>query len=196
MLDLSFYFNQKYFIPSTRLKYWDYSSTGWYFITICTFQKRYYFGNIVDGKMELSEIGKIAKKYWHEIPKHFQNTKLDEFVIMPNHLHEIIVIENKINKIINNVETRHGVSLQKNENNFNQFSKMVKNSISSIINQFKSSVKRYANKNQIPFHWQPRFYDHIIRNEKLLNKIRQYIKINPLKWEDDEENPKNKKNNL
>jgi len=143
--------------------------------------------------MKLSEIGKIAKKYWLEIPKHFKNTRLDEFIIMPNHIHGIIVIEYKINKIkiINNVETRHGVSLQKNENNFNQFSKMVKNSISSIINQFKSSVKRYANKNQIPFHWQPRFYDHIIRNEKSLDEIRQYIKTNPLKWEEDEENPKN-----
>jgi len=142
--------------------------------------------------MRLSEIGKIAKKYWLEIPKHFKNTRLDEFIIMPNHIHGIIAIEYKINKIklINNVETRHGVSLQKNENNFNQFSKMVKNSISSIINQFKSSVKRYANKNQIPFHWQPRFYDHIIRNEKSLDEIRQYIKTNPLKWEDDEENPK------
>ena len=187
MPDLSFYFNQKYFIPSTRLKYWDYSSVGFYFATICTYQKHCYFGEIVEGEMRLSEIGKIAKKYWLEIPKHFKNIGLDEFIIMPNHIHGIIVIEYKIN---NNVETRHGVSLQKNENNFNQFSKMVKNSISSIINQFKSSVKRYANKNKIPFHWQPRFYDHIIRNEKSLDEIRQYIKTNPLKWEDDEENPK------
>jgi len=189
MADLSFYFRQKYRIPSSRLKHWDYSSVGWYFVTICTYQKYCYFGEIVGGEMKLSKIGKIVEKYWLEIPKHFKNIKLDEFIVMPNHIHGIIVIEYKIDKI--NVETRHGVSLQKNENNFNQFSKMVKNSISLIINQFKSSVKRYANKNKIPFHWQPRFYDHIIRNEKSLDEIRQYIKNNPLKWENDEENPKN-----
>jgi len=122
MNDLLFYFKEKYRIPSTRLKHWNYSSTGWYFITVCAYQKNCYFGEIINGKMELSKIGK------------------------------------------------------------------------SVINQFKSSVKRYANKNHILFHWQSRFYDHIIRNEKSLNEIRQYIKNNPLKWENDEENPENIKN--
>jgi len=93
------YFQQKYRIPSIRLKHWDYSSSGWYFITICTYQKTCYFGEIINGKMELSEIGKIAEKYWLEIPKHFSNIRLDEFVIMPNHIHGIIVIEYKIHEI-------------------------------------------------------------------------------------------------
>ncbi|GIW64820.1 MAG: hypothetical protein KatS3mg092_0753 [Patescibacteria group bacterium] len=122
--------------------------------------------------MKLSKIGEIAEKFWLQIPKHFSNVYLDEFVIMPNHIHGILIIKNKnVNNDNNNVETCHGMSLQNDKfsqkNQFNKFSKPIKNSLSMIINQYKSAVKRYTNKQKINFHWQSRFYDHIIRNEKI-----------------------------
>jgi REP element-mobilizing transposase RayT len=136
---------------------------------------------ITYGKVVLTGIGNIAKRLWLEIPEHFKNVELDEFIIMPNHMHGIV--------IINNVETCHGMSLQKNSN-VNKFSKPISGSLAMIINQYKSSVARICRKNGYnKFAWQPRFYDHIIRNEKLLQKIREYIHNNPLKWDVDENNP-------
>jgi REP element-mobilizing transposase RayT len=87
-------FKNKYRIGSKRLQYWDYSWNGYYYITICSKNRECYFGEIQDDKMILNEIGKIAQKYWIEIPIHFNNAKLDEFVIMPNHIHGIIIIDN------------------------------------------------------------------------------------------------------
>jgi REP element-mobilizing transposase RayT len=75
-----------------RLKGFDYSSNGYYYITICTQERKHYFGEIVNDEINLSEIGKIAKKYWFEIPNHFPFVKLNEFIVMPNHIHGIVVI--------------------------------------------------------------------------------------------------------
>jgi REP element-mobilizing transposase RayT len=94
----------KYRTESIRLTEWDYSSTGYYFVTICTKNMECVLSGITNGKVVLTGIGNIAKKHWLEIPEHFQNIKLDEFIIMPNHIHGIV--------IINNVETCHGMSLQ------------------------------------------------------------------------------------
>ena len=96
-------FRNKYRIPSTRLQNWDYSSNGYYFITICTKERKHNFGEIVDYKMKLSRIGEIAYKYWFEIPNHFSFVELDEFVVMPNHVHGILIINN----VFSHVETRH-----------------------------------------------------------------------------------------
>ena len=95
-------FKNKYRIRSTRLQNWDYSSNGNYFITICTKNRHHYFGKIIDGKMQLSDIGIIAERYWNEIPNHFSCVILDEFIIMPNHIHGILVIE-KNNAIGNEI---------------------------------------------------------------------------------------------
>lgn len=93
MVDL---FRNKYRVSSTRLQTHDYSSNGYYFLTICTKNRENYFGEIVNNKMQLSKIGKTAKKFWREIPKHFPFVKLDEFVVMPNHVHGIIIINKTI----------------------------------------------------------------------------------------------------
>lgn len=85
-------FKNKYRIPSARLQTWDYGSNGMYFITICTHNREHFFGKIVDGQMQLNESGKLAEKYWLEIPKHFSFIELGEFVIMPNHIHGILII--------------------------------------------------------------------------------------------------------
>ena len=107
-------FQNKYRIKSTRLKHWDYSSCGAYYVTICTKGREYYFGEIINRKMILSKMGEIVKNFWMEIPKHYPNVKLDECVIMPDHMHGIIMIEN----IMPNVETPHwGVSTGNDMNN-------------------------------------------------------------------------------
>jgi len=134
--------------------------------------------------MFLSEIGVVASRCWFEIPYHFSHVKLDEFVVMPNHTHGIMILDYSI------VGTRHGVtqpSKQGSHQNLNQFSKPVKNSVSVIINQFKSSVKRWCNKNESNyFEWQPRFYEQILRNENSVDQIREYVYTNPKHWIEDE----------
>jgi len=172
------YYKNKYRIPSARLDYWDYTNDGFYFITICTDKKKVYFGNI-EGQMRLSHLGKIVKKLWVEIPAHYKNIKLDEFVIMPNHLHGIIILEKKTGD--NNYDTKYK----------RKFGALQKNSIPLVINQFKRAVKIYCTENKINFSWQPRYFDRIIRNDDELNKIRQYILDNPLQWDIDRNNPKN-----
>lgn len=173
-------YKNKYRSGSIRLKNWDYSNDACYFVTICTKNKENFFGEIVNKEMILSSIGKIAYQNWLEIPNHFENIEIDEFIIMSNHIHGIIFI----NKKTINVDTCHGMYLQQ-QNKQNQFSKPVKNS------QYKESVKRYCNKNNISFEWQSKFYEHIVRNEKSFNNIKQYIKNNPLNWSNDTNNEKN-----
>ncbi len=168
-----------------RLKNWDYSSGGNYFVTICCHERISYFGKIENNAINLSEIGSVASKFWIEIPKHFPHVKLDEFIIMPNHLHGIIILDYSL------VGTCHGMSLPMPHDvtghHKNEFSKPLKNSISIIINQFKSSVKRWCNNNgHVNFVWQSRFYDHIINDQASMENVRAYIKNNPLNWSGDD----------
>jgi len=186
-------FKNKYRIKSTRLQNWDYSNNGYYFVTICTKNKNKYFGEIKNKEMILNDIGKIAKKCWLEIPKHFDFVVLDEFVIMPNHIHGIIIInKNDISSLLpetQNItsftETQNIASLRRWPNKQNKFGAQSKN-IASIIRGFKIGVTKYANQNNITFRWQPRFYDRIIRTEIELSNIREYIAFNPGKWQEDE----------
>jgi len=156
----------KYRIESTRLKEWDYSNPWWYYATINTKHHHQHFGNIENNKMNLNELGIIVQKCWNDIPNHFPEVELDYSVIMPNHIHGIIIINPT-------VETGHAPSLQKHLP-----------SLSNIIGSFKSAVTKSAyEKGYSSFAWQPRFYDRIVRNEKELASIRIYIELNPLKWE-------------
>ena len=174
-------FQNKYRIKSIRLKNWDYSSNGAYFITICTNDRICYFGEIKNWKLVLSNIGKIVNEYWFKIPNHHENIILDQFITMPNHIHGILFIDRPF------VETCPGMSLRK----YNKFSKPISGSISMIINHFKSSVKRWCNNNHSAnFQWQPRFYERIIRDDYELNRIREYIINNPFMWSSDKNNKK------
>jgi len=216
-------FKNKYTINSARLQNYDYSQNGIYFVTICTREKEYFFGEIKNGEMNLNEIGKIAQQFWQEIPAHFPFVKSDEFVVMPNHVHGIIEICRDIDDTNNNcakkqtfvktqtpVETpRRGVSTivgvstgvgvftndakTQNENQRGGYNPNWKpNSLGSIINQFKSvCTKKIRKSNCWYFQWQSRFYDHIIRNDESLNKIREYIIKNPGRWERDKNNVEN-----
>lgn len=182
-------FKDKYQIRSARLENYDYSQNGMYFVTICTKNREEYFGEIVNGKMDLNNIGKIVYKELLQTSKIRSNINLDQWVIMPNHLHVIIEIIN----ISNGVETpRRGVStISENKSKCGGFNKNWKpNSLGSIINQFKSvCTKRIWKSGSYTFAWQSRFYDRVIRNEIELNKIREYIQNNPAEWEQDRNLP-------
>lgn len=109
-------YQNKYRIPSARLRSWDYSSNAAYFITICTAKREHYFGKIIEGKMDLSEQGKMANQFWLEIPNHFAFAFLDEFVVMPNHVHGIIIIDKPDNiENLTGVETGHALSLRQSQ---------------------------------------------------------------------------------
>jgi putative transposase len=179
-------FRGKYRTKSARLDYWDYSSDGWYFVTICTRNRNEFFGEIRNGIMGLNEIGCTAMEFWKDIPNHFGNVFLDEWIVMPNHIHGIIVINNQTNQRRDEALPRLYTG---NHPKMAKISPKPK-SLPVIIGSFKSIVTKTANLKypDMGFSWQPRYYDHIMRNEKELNKIRGYIQYNPAMWERDRNN--------
>ncbi|MCC5629383.1 transposase [Nostoc sphaeroides] len=180
-------FQGRYRVESTRLPNRNYAANGSYFVTICTSDRLHFFGDVITGNMQLSTIGEIAQQFWAEIPNHFAYTYTDIYVVMPNHVHGIIVIDRPTN-----VETHHGASLALADDEFNKFSPLKRNSLQAIINAYKSSVTRWCRKNGYEdFAWQPRFYDHIIRADGSLDRIREYIINNPIKWDKDKNNHTN-----
>ena len=194
-------FLNKYRISSARLSNWDYSSNAAYFLTICTANRKHSFGEILNSKMQLSKIGEYAAECWINIPAHFPYFYLDVSVVMPNHLHGIVLIENPF---MNNgrgsdqVETRHALSLQQPDILESQhleleskpkhfrFRNQGKNTISAMVGSFKSAVSKLCNENKLSFGWQSRFHDHIIRNKNEFYQIRNYIINNPANWRQDQ----------
>ena len=164
-----------------RLKEYDYSSEGFYFITICTKKMVEWFGKIEKGEMTLSEEGRIANNQWLEIPRYYENIDIDEFVVLPNHIHGIIIIKDAI---FGRTEHCSVPTINKNEHY---------GTVSKIIKSFKEIVSKNIRKQcrNYDFQWQRSFYDHIIRNEKSLQNIRNYVINNQLKWESDKYNPIN-----
>jgi REP element-mobilizing transposase RayT len=151
-----------------------------------------FFGNIKNGIMQLSEIGKLAEQYWLEIPNHFPFVELGNFVVMPNHVHGILIINKIDNPTLSStesVETRHFlVSTTINLNTTIgslRFQNQGKNTISSIVGSYKSIVTKTSRQTHSDFGWQSRFHDHIIRNSKSFDIIQNYIFENPLKWKND-----------
>ena len=182
-------FRGKYRIPSNRYKNWDYRNNGYYFITICTQNREHFFGKIVDDQMVLNELGEIVHTQWYASEKIRQNIFLDQFVIMPNHIHGIVIIDNNDN--IGRRDVWQNVSTQTTTNPKNKFMAEISpssNSLSMMIRQFKSAVTRHARQIMPQFGWQRNYYDHIIRNEKSLEKIREYIFHNPAMWSRDRNN--------
>ena len=172
-------YNKKYQIESSRLKDWDYTTPWWYYVTICTKNFRCWFGEVKNIKMILSKYGKVVEEEWLNTKNVRTNVDLDYFVIMPNHFHGILIIKD--------VETSRRDVSNKNETGHRPVSTLQPDSLGSIISQFKSvCTKRIRKMGFEQFQWQSRFYDHIIRNENDLTRIRTYIKNNPMKWELDE----------
>jgi len=192
----------KYRIPSARLKNWDYGSNAPYFVTICTNNKTCYFGNVKEGKMHLSDLGQLANKYWLEIENKFPFAVLDHFVVMPNHVHGIINIdkqifdgrdaiyrisnsvdnpENSDNTVaINRVSTVRKIGGVTGNNN-----PMLHENLSHFMHWYKGRCTFEMRKIYTKFSWQPRFHEHVIRNEESYLKIAEYIQNNPLRWLED-----------
>ncbi|PIQ23645.1 hypothetical protein COW36_07870 [bacterium (Candidatus Blackallbacteria) CG17_big_fil_post_rev_8_21_14_2_50_48_46] len=174
---------EKHNRQSIRLKEYDYTRPGSYFITICTQNRKRLFGDIMNGVMLLNPLGQRVHQYWGEIPNHFPHATLDEYVVMPNHVHGIIAIDAGDG---GNRVTYATVGA----NNYSPLPPQPRgtsNTIGSIVRGFKIGVTKWAHQNtDIQTVWQRNYYDHIIRDERALHRIRQYIKNNPMKWESDD----------
>lgn len=188
-------FQNKYRIPSARAAWWDYGTNAAYFITICIKDQKHLFGKVINGEMHLSAIGNFALQCWNEIPKHFPFVLLDEFVVMPNHIHGIIII-NKMDDISLPVQTQYLASpndISSPDGNEtqdivslpgdakNKFGPQSQN-LPSIIRGFKIGVTKSARLTNPDFAWQPRYHDHIIRDQKAYENIANYIRNNPFNW--------------
>ena len=183
-------FNNKNRFKSARAQWWNYGWNGAYFVTICTDNRENYFGEIQNGKMILSETGIIAENLWYEIPNHSVFVELGEFVVMPNHVHGIIIIDKPEIENNNGVDTGHALHLPPpifGDNNIgkNRFQNQGKNTVSSIIGGYKSAVTKNANLFNLKNGWQKRFHDHIIRDHIEFERISNYIIKNPENWEKD-----------
>jgi REP element-mobilizing transposase RayT len=151
---------------STRIRDYDYSQPGAYFITIATYQKVKVFGYIKEDEVILNSQGKIAFECWNDIPAHFSSVEIDEFIIMPDHIHGIIWINNRRDSACR-VSTRE------------KFGAPVIGSIPTIVRSFKSAVTKRIHRIEPQIKvWQSNYYDHIVRNDQDLEKIRTYIKYN------------------
>ena len=165
---------------SIRLKDYDYSQAGAYFVTICTRDREGLFGEIAEGLMRLSPFGEIVGACWHDLPHHYPHVALDAFVIMPNHIHGIIVLADP---------TVVGAGFKPAPTMVNK-----RHRLTEIIRAFKTFSSRRINESHgtpgTPV-WQRNYYEHVIRNENDLDEVRKYIMNNPLKWDLDKENPEN-----
>ncbi len=175
-------FADKFKLKSSRLTSWDYSTPGYYFITICTLNHNNFFGKIINNKIIYSKRGEIAKS---ELLKTFEirkNIKLHEWIIIPNHVHILMEIKYQNYQLNRCRDVPQNVSTESKK--FSVISPR-SNSISNIIKQFKSAVTRQINPQTIFFGWQPRFHDEIIKDEKKLLIVKEYIKNNIINWNKD-----------
>lgn len=203
-------YQNRYRIASARASWWDYGWNGAYFITICTKNRECFFGEIRNEKMFLSQTGVIADILWHEIPNHAPFVELGDFVVMPNHIHGILILDKPDDgnnnqsgndddngaNATNVVETRHALSLRQpqpskpsptpeQQPSKTRFQNQGINTVSSIIGGYKSAVTKHANRLRLENGWQSRFHDHIIRDDQEYQRIADYIVNNPANWRDD-----------
>lgn len=175
---------------SIRLREYDYSSDGAYFVTICTWQRECLFGDIVDGEMRLNDMGNIILTEWQNTRIMRNNVELDTFVIMPNHFHAIFFIQNGATVGAH----RRAPGLSAELGACNAPLRRQSGSIGSILAGFKSATTKQINiirNNPGCPVWQRNYYERVIRNDDELSRARDYIVGNPLKWALDKENPTN-----
>lgn len=181
-------YKNRYRVESTRLKGWDYSSPGAYFITLCTKKRECLFGDVVEKSMILNENGTIVEKCWYDLPRHYDNIKLDQFVTMPNHVHGIMMIDietvpaSLVETGLKPVSTATAITADIDNG------KMKTHGLYEFVRALKTfSARRINEHRKTPGKtvWQPRFYDHIIRDDNELSRIRKYIMDNPANWKND-----------
>jgi putative transposase len=183
---------EKHARRSIRLKGWDYSQPSWYYVTICTHHRACLLGVVVQDEMRLSEIGEITREEWLRTPLIRPEVVLDEWVIMPNHLHGIIILRDDRNG--DHTVGANGDSPQRarSQTTSTMPFRSPSRTIGAIVRGFKSAVTKranvFGNRPGTPL-WQRNYYEHIVRDEDDLFRIRMYIRSNPLKWALDEKNP-------
>lgn len=182
-------FKNRYGVQSARMPKWDYGTDAAYFITICVNDRLHEFGEIVDEKLKSTPLGSIAEARWLEIPTHFPYGRLDVHVIMPNHMHGILIIDKKsllplvAETPIIASPPRDGISHSGGiTGNMNP---MLQENLSRIIRWYKGRCTFEMRKINPGFKWQSRFYDRIIRNGTEYERIRNYILNNPANWKQD-----------
>ncbi len=193
---------------SIRLKGYDYTQAGAYFVTICTQGKECLFGKIDDGEMCKNDAGRMIQEVWDGLPQHYPGVDVDLFVVMPNHVHGIIVLvevnsrtyAEEADRQISKNQGQAGIQEQAQGQVQGQVRGPAPTGLSlpDVVHRFKSlTTTRYRHgvhhngwRSFLGRLWQRNYYEHIIRNEDELSKARQYIENNPLKWELDRENPK------
>ena len=215
------YNSEKHNRRSLRLQGYDYASAGMYFITTCTHQRECLFGEVVNGEMGLNALGQLVDAYWQRLPLHFPNLQLDAFIVMPNHIHGILVLTDGRGAALGNNEepftenicpnaTPHSDALSKPGVAFGQMGsvnakdglpnaaplppRLVSGSVGAIVLNFKSITTRTLNRiKRSPglSLWQRNYYEHIIRDDESLQTIRQYVQQNPLSWQQDQLHPDN-----
>ena len=190
---------------SIRLRAYDYTKLGTYFVTVCIYQRECLLGDVVKGNMVLNEYGDIVQACWDEIQAHIPNAELDAFVVMPNHVHGIIVLQRAVNAT--QILCRGAaccapttctccapIKSPMTTLTARTFGKIVPGSLPATIRSFKSATTKRINEIRgtlgLPV-WQRNYYEHIIRNDAELNRAREYISMNPLRWHLDRENPCN-----
>ena len=166
-----------------RLRDYDYAQAGAYFVTVCTSQRKCLLGDIVNDVMQCNAHGMMVQACWEELPRHYGHVTLDEFVVMPNHVHGIIVIEHR-NVAIDSVGLGVGAGLRPAPTN--------RHALPEIVRAFKSYSSRRINESRNTVGsavWQRNYFERVIRNERELNAFRKYIQDNPIQWALDAENP-------
>ena len=174
---------------SIRLQNYDYSQTGAYFVTICVRERVCLFGDIADGVMRVNDIGGVISVCWTEISSHFPTVDLDASVIMPNHVHGIIVLTNDAKSVMDE-EPPKGEETPEGE----ETSPLRRPTLGQVVAYFKyQSTKRVNQQRGNPGTrlWQRNYYEHVIRDDADLQNLREYIVYNPLKWELDQLHPDN-----
>ncbi len=169
---------------SLRFKNYDYAEQGAYFVTICTKNRECLFGDAVNGEMVLNAAGDMVRKVWDELHVNYQGIETDQFIIMPNHVHGIVLLNtgpaHNRRGLINQTPTSMKWIMMKNPDQI----------LGKIIRHFKAkSSKQIRDRGLNHFQWQRNYHDRIIRNEKELINIREYIRNNPQRWDRDTENP-------
>ena len=163
---------------SVRLLHYDYSQAGAYFITICVKDREPLFGSVSEDAVNLSQFGHVVEEEWNKTAVIRNNVEIDEYVVMPNHFHGIVVLKD----------------FERSDSRKEHFGAPVAGSLSTIVRLFKQACTVHINKLRDTPHaplWQRSYYEHIVRNDKDLQRVREYIVNNPLQWSIDEENPKN-----
>ena len=161
---------------SNRLEGYDYSQAGCYFVTVCVQDMQCLFGEIVEGRMVLNEAGEIVNARWQWLFERYDYVELDDYVVMPNHLHGILIIQHRRDR--SRPVPTDALKIK---------------SLSELVGAFKTTSSKHIRENAlVSFKWQRSFYDHVIRDDDDLKRIREYIQNNPLEWALDEENPANR----